>query len=353
MTCSVSALAHWQNARVSTPAGDVLAVATKLGLRDRLGHWRVRWGIRRGTHRVSPGLYAVGSANARSPILVTANYKMSFDRVRSQLGGQDAWILVLDTKGVNVWCAAGKGTFGTEELMRRVKTARLAEIVSHRKLVLPQLSATGVSAHQVRERSGWRVLYGPVRAEDLPAFLKSGMRATAEMRRVRFSLISRLVLVPVDLVYSAGYFLAAATALLLLSGLGADGYSFGNLREAGPRNVLLLFSTFLAGVAVAPALLPWLPGRAFSLKGLWMGLVAVVAILVWAPAAVGPFESWTEVSGWLLLGPAISSFLTMNFTGSSTYTSLSGVRREMRFAVPAQLTAAVIGAVVWLAGRFI
>ena len=84
-----------------------------------------------------------------------------------------------------------------------------------------------------------------------------------------------------------------------------------------------------------------------------MGLVAVVAILVWAPAAVGPFESWTEVSGWLLLGPAISSFLTMNFTGSSTYTSLSGVRREMRFAVPAQLTAAVIGAVVWLAGRFI
>ena len=84
-----------------------------------------------------------------------------------------------------------------------------------------------------------------------------------------------------------------------------------------------------------------------------MGLVAVVAILVWAPAAVGPFESWTEVSGWLLLGPAISSFLTMNFTGSSTYTSLSGVRREMRFAVPAQLTAAVIGAVVWLAGKFV
>ena len=125
------------------------------------------------------------------------------------------------------------------------------------------------------------------------------------------------------------------------------------IREAGPRSVLLLLSAFLAGVAAAPALLPWLPGRAFSLKGAWTGLLAVLAILAWGSALVGPFDNWAEAGGWLLLGPAISSFLAMNFTGCSTYTSLSGVRREMKFAVPAQVTTAVLGTALWLAGRFI
>jgi len=322
-------------------------------LRDRLGHWRVRWGIGRARLRVAPGLYAVGAPDARSVVLVTANYKMSFDRLRSELSGRDAWILVLDTKGINVWCAAGKGTFGTDELIRRVEAARLSEIVEHRKLVLPQLGATGVSAHEVHKRGGWRVVYGPVRARDLPAFLDARMQAAPEMRRVRFPVRNRLVLVPVELVQAAPYFLGAAAALILMSGLGTDGYSLNRLMNAGPRSLLLLASTFLAGAAAAPALLPWLPGRAFSLKGAWTGLLAVLVILAWGGALVGPFDNWAEAGGWLLLGPAISSFLALNFTGCSTYTSLSGVRREMRFAVPAQVTAAVLGTALWLAARFI
>jgi len=73
------------------------------------------------------------------PVLVTANFKMSFDRLRNALPGRDAWILVLDTKGVNVWCAAGKGTFGTSELVARITACGLNQIVSHREVVLPQL----------------------------------------------------------------------------------------------------------------------------------------------------------------------------------------------------------------------
>jgi len=345
--------AHWLRGEVETSVGGVPRVATRLMLRDRLGHWRVRWGVGRARLRVPPGLYAVGEPDARSPVLVTANYKMSFDRLRAELAGRDAWILVLDTKGINVWCAAGKGTFGTDELIRRVEAARLAAIVEHRKLVLPQLGATGVSAHRVRERSGWRVVYGPVRARDLPAFLDAGMQAAPEMRRVRFPLAGRLVLVPVELVQAAPYVLGAAAVLLLLCGLGTDGYSLGGLRHAGPRSLLLLLSAAVAGAAAAPALLPWLPGRAFSLKGAWTGLLAVLAILIWGTGLVGSFDNWAETAGWLLLGPAISSFLALNFTGCSTYTSLSGVRREMRFAVPAQLTCAALGTALWLAGRFI
>jgi CO dehydrogenase/acetyl-CoA synthase gamma subunit (corrinoid Fe-S protein) len=76
----------------------------------------MRWGIGRHRYRIEPGLYAVGTPGSDSPVLVTANYKMSFDALRRELGGLDAWILVLETDGINVWCAAGKGTFGTEEV---------------------------------------------------------------------------------------------------------------------------------------------------------------------------------------------------------------------------------------------
>ena len=125
-------------------------------------------------YKIEPGLYALGRPDDRSPVLVTANYKMSFDRLREALPGRNAWILVLDTKGINVWCAAGKGTFGTEELAARVHSSGLAQVVSHRELILPQLAGPGVAAHQVQKLSGFKVIYGPIRAKDLGAFLDAG-----------------------------------------------------------------------------------------------------------------------------------------------------------------------------------
>jgi len=43
----------------------------------------------------------------------------------------------------------------------------------------------------------------------------------------------------------------------------------------------------------------------------------------------------------------------MNFTGASTYTSLSGVKREMRTALPLQIGAGIAGLGHWLVSRFI
>ncbi len=149
-------------------------VPTELDWADRLGSWKVRWAIGRMKYTVEPGLYGVGEPTADSPVFVTANYKMSFDRLRRALTGRDGWILVLDTKGINVWCAAGKGTFGTEELVGRIEDVGLGDIIAHKKLIVPQLGATGVSAHAVKRQSGFQVLYGLVRTEDLPALLDGG-----------------------------------------------------------------------------------------------------------------------------------------------------------------------------------
>jgi CO dehydrogenase/acetyl-CoA synthase gamma subunit (corrinoid Fe-S protein) len=138
---------RWQDGAVPTAAGEVPRVSTALSARDRLGSLAARWAIGRMDYRVAPGLYAVGNPGPDSAVLVSANYKMSFDRLRSALDGRDAWLLVLDTKGINVWCAAGKGTFGTDEVVRRVQATGLDRVVTHRTLILPQLGAPGVAAH--------------------------------------------------------------------------------------------------------------------------------------------------------------------------------------------------------------
>jgi len=46
------------------------------------------------------------------------------------------------------------------------------------------------------------------------------------------------------------------------------------------------------------------------------------------------------LAAYLFLLPPLASFLAMNFTGSTTYTSLSGVVKEMWIAVPAQIISA-------------
>ncbi len=182
------------------------------------------------------------------------------------------------------------------------------------------------------------------RAEDLPAFLDAGMKATPEMRRVRFPLRSRLAVVPVELVLSAKYALFIAACFLLLAGLGRDGYSAARVKAAGLSSAALFLVGWLVGGALVPALLPWLPGRSFSAKGAWTGLAAVLAVGAYAWASPNiVVGDWLSVAAWFLMIPAVASFLGMNFTGASTYTSLSGVQREMRVAVPIQITAASVG----------
>ncbi len=327
-------------------------VGTTMTWRDWVGALRVRVGIGRMNYRVRPGLYGVGQPDAESTVLVSSNYKLSFDHLRRAIPGRDAWILVLDTHGINVWCAAGKGLFSSDEVVRQVERTNLRSVVAHRKLVLPQLAATGVAAHDVRQRTGFRVIYGPVRAADIPAFLDARMTATPAMRLVRYGLRDRAVLVPVEVVTGAKYPALAAAVLLLLGMVGPRGISLANVAATGLPVVGLTVSAWVAGTVLGPLLLPWLPGRAFSLKGAVVGLVLAcgAAALGWPGIAFDTF--WPRAAAWAFLLPAFTSFILMNFTGSSTFTSLSGVLREMRVAVPLQIAAVCVGLLLWIAGLY-
>lgn len=325
-------------------------ISTRLQWADHWGTLKVRWDVGRKTYTVDPGLYAVGQPDAQSPVLVTANYKLSFDRLRTQLEGRDSWLLVLDTAGVNVWCAAGKNTFGTQELAERIRSSELARVVAHRRLILPQLSAPGVSAHQTRKLSGFEVVFGPIRAADLPAFLDAGCKATPTMRRKTFSLWERVELIPVEMVAAFKVAVFILPVLFLMGGLAAGDAFRAGAASSGLLAVLAVLTGIVAGTVLTPALLPWLPGRAFSVKGMLAGVVSGVLLLSgWDHRLHNAYE----LLAWLLLIPTIAAYLGMNFTGASTYTSLSGVRKEMRWAVPLQVLAGICGTGLWLLSLFV
>jgi hypothetical protein len=339
---------------------------TRLTFRDTMGLWRVRLGIKRNSYIVKPGIYCTGNPDRDSLVFVSANYKLSFDNLRSSLGGIDAWILVLNTKGINVWCAAGKGTFSTKEIIDKLLEFKVDQLISHKKLIVPQLAATGVSAYDVLKLSGYRVIFGPVRAQDIGSFLKNGMKSTKEMRAVNFGTRDRAVLIPVELVGTLKYILAIIAAFIIFKYTNVD---FINLRDT-----VAFSGAFAIAAIIVPLFLPWIPGRAFSLKGFFAGIIWTLAMTAWnlSPGSImqnavksasadttetfyfnllkffsGNWLSFLLLTlAYLMIIPAISSFFALNFTGSSTYTSLSGVKKEMKVALPYFITALCLGAVL-------
>jgi len=324
---------------------EIKQTSAELTVSDILGTWKARWGINRMNYKVEPGLYRIGKPDSNSPVLVSANYKMSFDMLRKELKEIDAWILVLDTKGINVWCAAGKGTFGTRELQNRIAIVQLEKVVSHRTVILPQLAAPGISAHEVLKQSGFKVIYGPVKAKDVKAFINSGMKATAEMRTVRFSAYDRLVLTPVELVSVSKVSLIIFGILFLLNLLGVGPFGFVDFYA--------YIGAILVGCVLTPVLLPWIPGRAFAWKGWLVGLIWAVFVNVLNGWPTVPLYSVLRALGYLLILPSVSAFYAMNFTGSTTFTSFSGVLKEMRIAVPAITVSIALGIVLILVNSFI
>ncbi|MDD4603407.1 MAG: mercury methylation corrinoid protein HgcA [Bacteroidales bacterium] len=333
---------------VETGVGAVPVVSTSWSTKDRWDTLKVRWSVGRMKYKVMPGLYATGHPDQNSQVFVSANYKLSFDHLRRALNGLNAWTLALDTKGINVWCAAGKGTFSTKEVVRRIRIHHLDQIVDHRKIILPQLSATGVAAHEVKKMTGFSVVYGPIKAVDIKTFIENGLKASAPMRLVKFPLAERLKLIPVDIFYGRYYLVIVPALFFVLSGFFPGGFSTDRMLSTGWKTTIDLFAGYLAGCALTPALLPWIPFRRFSRKGLTTGWL--IAILLAFFGMLG--TSVIEIVSWFLMIGGLASFMAMNFTGSSTYTSISGVQKEMKTALPVQVTMTSLGLAGWILTRF-
>jgi hypothetical protein len=322
----------WSAGSVDTPAGRVLKASTEWSWPDTWGMIKSRTGAFRMRYTVTPGLYAVGEPTKESDVFVTANYKLTFDILRRALKGLHAWILVLDTKSINVWCAAGKGTFGADELVNRISVVKLDTVVSHRMLILPQLGAVGVNASEVRKKTGFRISFGPVQARDIPAYIAAGYKKTGEMSAIKFPMLDRMVLTPMEINPAMKKFPWLAGAILLLFGLQPSGLLFKEAWFNGWPYLLLALTAVFSGAFLTPVLLPYVPFRSFAMKGWVMGLVSVFV----ATRYVDFFRLQDTILFIVayLIFPALSSYLALQFTGATTFTGMSGVKKELKIGIP-------------------
>ena len=162
------------------------------------------------------------------------------------------------------------------------------------------------------------------------------------MRRVRFNIKDRFVLTAIELTNPFKYLVVATAVFWVFTLLGLPLLSW--------KAWYPYLGAILIGGFIVPVLLPWIPGRPFAWKGWLLGVAWAVFVNFKQGLLPLAAESWEQAVARLLILPAISAFLAMGFTGSSTYTSLSGVLKEMRYAVPAILGSACAGVVFLLIG---
>jgi hypothetical protein len=301
-------------------------------------------------YTVSPGLYAVGQPDDASDVFVSANYKLSFDVLRRELTGLDAWILVLDTKGINVWCAAGKGTFGTDELVHRIEETQLDKVVSRKRIIVPQLCAPGVSAAAVKKQTGFRILFGPVRARDIPAYVHNGYTATPDMRRMIFPLKDRLVLTPMEIVPMLKKAPVYALVILIVFGLQPAGILFRDAWIGGWPFLLAGFLAILAGAFLTPTLLPFVPFRSFAIKGWLVGMAVIALSHVTGAIQVHSALLWVII---YLLFPLLASYIALQFTGSTPFTGISGVQKELKIGLPLYIAGAGLSTILVIAEKIL
>ncbi|MHA1844618.1 MAG: hypothetical protein ACTSWE_10200, partial [Promethearchaeota archaeon] len=130
------------------------------------------------------------------PIIVTSNYEYTYIKVMKDLKNIDAWVLCVDSDGINVWCAARGGDFGNQQLVEAVKTTGIRHLIDDKTLILPQLAAGGVESPKLTKGTSdfpFKIKYGPIWSKDLPEYLeKHPSKKPPYMRIARFTLGHRI-----------------------------------------------------------------------------------------------------------------------------------------------------------------
>jgi NAD-dependent dihydropyrimidine dehydrogenase PreA subunit len=290
-----------------------------------------------------PGLIRVGNPGRDAPVLVTCNYDLTVRRVRRALRGCDAYVLVAPTRGINVWCGAAGGYFTAHQVISILRTSGISELVDHRRLVLPQLSATGVERQLVEERTGWRVVFGPVYAADLPAYLAEGKK-TSEMRQVRFRLRDRLEM--------------AVVWAFPVSVIG------GAVLALGWRHLLLPFLAMTWALALGLyGLFPWLSGTVEATRqppSRWVrylmvfdprirrnGLVWLLFVAaLWGQQYARGAVNVHSLAGWSMASLFVMLLLSMDLAGSTPIYK-SGLHADRLFHVELDTEACQGRAMCW------
>ena len=244
-------------------------------------------------HRAPTGLVRIGKPGRGSPVLVSGNFTLTVRRLCDALRGWDAWLLVANSRGVNVWCASGGGYLTHHSIISAIRSSGIEALVDRREVILPQLCATGVERRRVTEATGFHARWGPARLEDLPAFLERGARVHKDERFMRFPAWERMemaamwavpmLVIGVPILALAGDFVAAAAAGAAVATLVFGLFALLPWLEVQGR---VRFVTF-AGFAAAAALLGYgtllalgaaTPAHAATVAGSSLFAMAILSI---------------------------------------------------------------------------
>lgn len=258
--------------------------------------WIVAYLCRWLPHAAPTGLFPIGSPNEDSPVIVTANFSLTVRRVRRALRRQDVWLLVVNTHGINVWCAAAGGAFTEHRVIDAIKVSDLSNKVTGRVLVLPALAAAGIDRKAIRRATGFHAHFGPVYAEDIPAYLDAGRKKNERMCRFRFDLKHRLEMLPA---MNFPMYLPIALVVALL----------------WPSCLLGLTALFWSAVAVLYLFVNVIPGKTGWGQAV---LAAAMCVLGWASLDWALLDDPLQHWGWFLAAFAIFLAGGLDLAGIAT-----------------------------------
>jgi acetyl-CoA decarbonylase/synthase complex subunit gamma len=120
---------------------------------------------------VEPGLREFGKPDQTSPVMLTTNFALTYYTVASDIesNGLSCYLIVVDTEGHAVDTSVAGRKLTAENIAEAIKTTKVEEKVSHRKLIIPGKAAR--LSGEIQELSGWEVLVGPRDSSEIPKFL--------------------------------------------------------------------------------------------------------------------------------------------------------------------------------------
>jgi NAD-dependent dihydropyrimidine dehydrogenase PreA subunit len=269
--------------RVSGPEADVSMVKS---IWDYIGRWF--------PNPVEPGLRRLGNPDHEAPVLVTSNFHLTVRRVEKALSSIDAWLLVVPTNGINVWCASAGGEMTIHNLLTVIKTSRIQDQVSHRRLILPQLSASGIDRKLFEDTSGWSAVFGPVYARDIPAFLELGHKKTEELCRVSYPTAFRFEML---LCMNGLLWILISMALIFIE----------------PSWAILLSVFFWGAGIILYGGYPYLPGKSGWAKASVLAIFLAIGIALYSVFVVK--RPWWQFWGWMTSAGLLSLWLGFDLKG--------------------------------------
>lgn len=269
------------------------------------------------------GLYRIGNPDETSMVLLTGNYELTIRRAVRSLQNTDCWLLICDSRGINVWCSSLANHFNTGKVVRAIRESRLNTMVTHRNIILPQLCAANILIDEVREKTGFSCNFGPVLIEDFDEYLQHPKNAN--IRTVTFPAKSRVEMAIGTL------FLPAVIAIFVFNFINPDilPLVLPGFFVLSAFNALVFPYRFISNVRIwslvyasAVFIFAWMI-CVFMLKV--PGIVYAVTFGVAAVYFVNEFEGWSPLVKFSLTGAYMQAEIelsTEKCTGCGTCVSV-------------------------------